>query len=103
MQAAANTPSPPLPPWLLHDPIRGRFHAIGEIAFTVLSQWESVPPEAFIARLNHSNPDLDFDEVELQELTEFLLAEKLLDQDERVPAYRNVCSPAFLKRFLFWG
>jgi len=103
MQAAANTPSPPLPPlrqelrlerdkvrnrWLMHDPIRGRFHAIGEIAFTVLSQWTSVPPEAFIARLNHSNPDLDFDETELQELTEFLLAEKLLDQEGNQDAER---------------
>jgi len=31
-------------------------------------------------QLNHANPDLDFDAEELQELTEFLLAEKLLDQ-----------------------
>jgi len=57
MQAAADKPAPNLPPlrqelqlerdkirnrWLLHDPIRGRFHAIGDIAFAALSQWAPI-------------------------------------------------------------
>ena len=95
MQPAANPPAPNLPPlrqelrlerdkirnrWLLHDPVRGRFHAIGDIAFAALSQWAPMPSDVFITHINQANPDLNFNETELQELTEFLLSEKLLDQ-----------------------
>ena len=95
MQPAATEPAPPLPAlrqelrlkrdnvlnrWLLHDPIRGRFHTIGQAAFTALSHWTSIPPDVFIARINQAEPELDFTEDELQHLTEFLLSEKLLDQ-----------------------
>ena len=95
MQPAANQPAPPLPPlrqelrlerdnirgrWLLHDPVRGRFHALGPVAFAALSHWSMVTPAEFISILNRAEPDLDFSAAELEELTEFLLAEKLLDQ-----------------------
>ena len=95
MQPAATEPAPPLPElrqelrlerdnvlnrWLLHDPIRGRFHTLGQAAFTALSHWNSIPPDVFIARLNQAEPELGFTEDELQHLTEFLLSEKLLDQ-----------------------
>lgn len=66
--------------WLLHDPVRGCFHAIGPIAFTALSRWSAMPPDEFIAYLKTQEPDLDFTADDLKELTEFLLAEKLLDQ-----------------------
>ena len=94
MQPAATEPAPFLPAlrqelrlerdnvlnrWLLHDPIRGRFHAIGQTAFTALSHWTPIPSDVFIARINQAEPDLDFTEEELQHLTEFLLSEKLLD------------------------
>ena len=126
MQPAANTPAPHLPPlrqelrlerdkiknrWLLHDPVRGRFHALGDIAFKVLSHWTTMPSDAFIARVNHAHPELGFDDAELQELTEFLLAEKLLDhkgdQDaERLAAHeaaqRKPWHEQLIHKYLFF-
>ena len=95
MQADAQQPAPPLPAlrqelrlerdavrnrWLLHDPIRGRFHTIGQVAFAALSRWAPLPPDEFVAHLNHVDPDLEFTAEDLKYLTEFLLTEKLLDQ-----------------------
>ena len=126
MQPAANAPAPHLPPlrqelrlerdkiknrWLLHDPVRGRFHALGDIAFKVLSHWTAMPSNAFIARVNHAHPELGFDDAELQELTEFLLAEKLLDhkgaQDaERLAAHeaaqRKPWHEQLIHKYLFF-
>jgi len=66
--------------WLLHDPIRGTFHAIGEVAFAALSRWSPIPADEFLDVLNQADPSLDFTADDLQHLTEFLLSEKLLDQ-----------------------
>lgn len=113
MLPAQTEPSPPLPPlrqeirlerdetrnrWLLHDPVRGRFHAIGPVAFSALSHWESLPPDAFIERLNRANPGLNFGEEELQELTEFLLSEKLLDHKGQQDAERLAKHEAALRK-----
>ena len=95
MKPAVTGPAPPLPAlrqelrlerdklrnrWLLHDPIRGRFHAIGQIAFAALSRWQPIPPDAFLEHLKKADPSLDFTTDDLKHLTEFLLSEKLLDQ-----------------------
>ena len=113
MQPAETKPAPPLPPlrqeirlerdeirkrWLLHDPVRGRFHAIGPVAFAALSQWETIPPDAFIDLLNRSNPSLDFGEEELRELTEFLLSEKLLDQKGQQDTERLATHEAAMRK-----
>ena len=106
-------PKPPLPPlrqeliilrdklrgrWMIHDPIRGRFHAIGPEAFTALSQWAPVPPEEFLAQLNQRRPDLGFDETALTELSEFLVAEKLLDFGGAQDAERIAAQEAFTRK-----
>ena len=85
--------APPLPPlrqelsitrdpvrdrWLIQDPVRGRFHALGETAFKALTRWAPIPPDEFVALLQNSG--LDFDRDDLDILCEFLLQEKLLDQ-----------------------
>lgn len=113
MITAANEPAPPLPPlrqelklerdktrdrWLLHDPVRGRFHAIGPVAFAALSQWDIISPDRFIDLLNQKHPDLDFGEEELRELTEFLLSEKLLDQKGQQDAERLAAHEAALRK-----
>ncbi|GGX73100.1 hypothetical protein GCM10011309_23790 [Litorimonas cladophorae] len=113
MQAAAEEQAPPLPPlrqelrlerdelrdrWLLHDPVRGRFHAIGHVAFTALAHWDTIQPDEFITQLNAENPDLDFDAEELKELTEFLFAEKLLDQKGGQDAERLATHEAALRK-----
>ena len=113
MLPSQTKPAPPLPPlrqeirlerdeirnrWLLHDPVRGRFHAIGPVAFSALSQWQSVPPDAFIEHLNQANPSLNFGEDELQELTKFLLSEKLLDHRGQQDAERLATYEAALRK-----
>lgn len=113
MQPEAKEPAPPLPAlrqelrlerdkvrnrWLLHDPIRGRFHAIGDVAFAALSRWETIPPEEFIELLNRIDPQLEFNADELQQLTEFLLAEKLLDQKGSQDAERLATHEAAMRK-----
>jgi len=84
--------------WLLHDPIRGRFHAIGHLAFSALSHWETLPPKDFIALVNDTEPSLNFTEDDLRELTEFLLAEKLLDQGGNQDAERLATHEAAMRK-----
>lgn len=113
MQPAANEPAPPLPSlrqelrlerdkvrdrWLLHDPVRGRFHAIGHVAFAALSRWTALPPDDFIKLLNQADPNLGFGADELRELTEFLLSEKLLDLKGGQDAERLASHEAALRK-----
>jgi len=113
MQPAANIPAPPLPAlrqelrlerdelrnrWLLHDPIRGKFHAIGHVTFAALSRWATIPPDEFIALLNQTDPSLEFTAEELQHLTEFLLTEKLLDQKGAQDAERLATHEAAMRK-----
>jgi putative peptide zinc metalloprotease protein len=113
MQLAAKEQAPPLPPlrqelrlerdklrdrWLLHDPVRGRFHAISHVAFTALSRWATIPPEDFIELLNQTDPNLNFSNEELEELTEFLLVEKLLDQKGTQDAERLATHEAAMRK-----
>ncbi len=113
MQPAATEPTPPLPAlrqelrlerdalrdrWLLHDPVRGRFHAIGHVAFAALSRWQTIPPEDFINHLAAVDPDLEFGSDELRELTEFLLSEKLLDQKGTQDAERLATHEAAMRK-----
>ena len=95
MQTPAAEQAPPLPMlrqelrlerdtarnrWLLHDPVRGTFHTIGEVSFAALSRWSPIPADEFLDVLNQADPSLDFTADDLQHLTEFLLSEKLLDR-----------------------
>ncbi len=113
MLPAATQPTPPLPPlrqelrlerdtlrdrWLLHDPVRGRFHAIGHVAFAALSRWATIPPDDFMSLLNQTDPSLNFGTEELQELTEFLLAEKLLDLGGSQDAERLATHEAAMRK-----
>ena len=113
MQPAANEPAPPLPAlrqelrlerdqlrnrWLLHDPIRGKFHAIGHVAFAALSRWATIQPDEFVTLLNQTDPSLDFTAEELQHLTEFLLTEKLLDQKGAQDAERLADHEAAMRK-----
>ena len=113
MQAEAAQPAPPLPAlrqelrlerdsvrnrWLLHDPIRGRFHAIGPLAFAALSRWVSLPPDEFIEHLNQTDPTLEFNAEDLQYLTEFLLTEKLFDQKGTQDSERLAAHEAAMRK-----
>lgn len=113
MQPAATEPAPPLPAlrqelrlerdavrnrWLLHDPIRGSFHAIGNVAFAALSRWATIPPEEFIELLNQVDPELEFNAEELEQLTEFLLTEKLVDQKGSQDAERLATHEAAMRK-----
>ena len=84
--------------WLLHDPIRGTFHAIGELAFTALSRWSPIPPDEFLDVLNQTDPSLNFTADDLQHLTEFLLSEKLLDQKGAQDTERLATHEAALRK-----
>ena len=64
--------------WLLYDPVRGKYHQIGQAAMIILSHWQAIAPDALLAKLHQKAPELDIDAATLQTLTEFLLKEKLL-------------------------
>jgi len=64
--------------WLIYDPVRGKYHKIGQAAMTMLTHWQAIPPDEFVAALSVKAPNLKADQALLQTLTEFLLKEKLL-------------------------
>ena len=77
--------------YLVHDPIRGAFHRIGEPVMRALAAWQPLPPDALHARIPHLSRE------QLEALTAFLAQHRLLasppgsdpTQLERVEAARR--------------
>ena len=58
--------------YLIHDPLRGAFHRIGEPAMRALACWAPVPPDVMLARLP------GHDSAQLEALSAFLARHRLL-------------------------
>jgi len=109
----AEQPPPPLMPlrqdltilrdkgrerWLLHDPIRGKYHTLGPLAFTAISRWAETRPDEFVTLLNQTDPTLNFTLEDLKALSEFLMREKLFDLGGAQDTEKIAAQEAFARK-----
>ncbi len=75
------------PSWIIHDPVRHRFFQIGKFTIDVLAHWSS----GTVARLKESllaNKAIQVSDEDLEEVTEFLRRNQLLESGDAGTATR---------------
>ncbi|WP_409432420.1 HlyD family efflux transporter periplasmic adaptor subunit [Litorimonas sp. RW-G-Af-16] len=72
--------------WMIYDPLRGKFHRLGHAAVTVLSYWKAERADALLERIQRQAPELRFDREALEDLTAFLLKQKLATPEDGAQA-----------------
>ncbi len=96
------------PTWLIHDVLAHKFHALSQRGFTLLSQWQSLPPLELLDQIN-ANPDIannePYDEQDIEDMTGFLYAQKLTTippnlETSGLCEQEQAANPAFHKTIL---